>query len=66
MKNLLQLKWYRIYYNSKSNLNHIELDKDERQVLVDGVEYQLYKGKNFEDSREIELLWMKKVIKPIK
>lgn len=39
----------------KSNLNHIELDKDERQVLVDGVEYQLYKGKNFEDSREIEL-----------
>lgn len=38
----------------KSDLNHVEIDEDERQVLVDGVEYQLFKGKTFEDSRKIE------------
>ncbi len=39
----------------RRNLNHVEIDEDERQVLVDSVDYQLYKGKTFEDSREIEL-----------
>lgn len=38
----------------KSDLNHVEIDEDERQVLVDGVEYQLFKGKTFEESRKIE------------
>lgn len=35
-------------------LTHAEIEEDERQVLVDGIEYQLYKGKTFEDSRRIE------------
>ena len=38
----------------KSYLSHIELDGDERQVFLDGIAYQLHKGKTFEDSRAIE------------
>src|SRR5699024_7401386 len=39
----------------KSYLSHIELDEDERPIFLDNREYQLHKGKTFEDSRKIEL-----------
>lgn len=47
-------------------LDHIELIEDERQVLVDGVEYHLYKGKTFEDSRKIEFFMDEEVFKAYK
>src|SRR5699024_1005024 len=39
----------------KSYLSHIERDEDERPIFLDNREYQLHKGKTFEDSRKIEL-----------
>lgn len=50
----------------RTYLDHIELNEDERQVLVDGVEYQLYKGKTFEDSRKIDLLIDEEIYKSYK